>query len=355
MQNPITPDTSSRKYKIKQLIISFFAGNILIIGVTLFFFYVASMGPGAGDIFILFIPVIAVMVIIEIVYIIRLFIKNNKTKSASYIKPFVALIGLVLPFFLIFSFIVGNSLYYNYIKNYTSLDSQYSRYPIEKITPGIFNTQNYGAEAIRSKNPIFDEGIAIKNLVYPYETSSREDSKKPNYVKTTWYSINKKTNITIIGAGDPLKDKYFEIISGEYFNVKRDESGSIYNNVIRQMSIKKTDIKIINDKINNYYKEEALKGAESVTILAGPKYLNNTHKVLKNGQIVDEEPSQNGQNGFYIQTEKTNKLDIDIPRWADINFDRKTIDKDKKYKIKEAQVYYYKGSDKYFVTKLYLE
>lgn len=344
----------SNKSRLIQFIKSFFTGNFLIIVTTLCFFCLSRLIPGSVTVYFLYIPVIAVMVLVESIIIIALFIKKYKSKSVIYLKPLVALTGLVLSFLLIFTYLYTSLLYYNNITNTTnlnSLDSQYSTYPIENIKPGIFQLSKV-SDANDNMGNIIGEKNVILNLVYPYEFSDSEASKK-TYVKRVSLDIDERTKIQIIGQGDPMKDEYFEIISGQYYDLINTKSRFAQNNLIRQMSIKKTNTKIINDNINNHYKDEAIKSAVVVPI--NPKYLYNTLTAYQNGRLVGETTDLDIVYGFHLESEEGSKLDIFIPFWADTNFDRKNIDKDKKYKIKEANIYYNGKEGRRFATKLYLE
>lgn len=162
--------------------------------------------------------------------------------------------------------------------------------------------------------------------------------------------LEKTTVINILGEGDPFQDKYFEIVSGDFFDhdANGHKANSVTDNVIKQMTIKKVDVAEILKSDNKKMMDSWIKNSKKIEF--NPLYIfdQNDPTDLWTNKFENYKYTIEDSNGSILDN-------LQIRNFTEINFDKSTIKQGKKYQVVDAEVYLIPSTNEYFATKLYLK
>lgn len=222
--------------KLPKILLSILNGvgvNILLH--ILFIAELRHLGRGAFIVAIIYLPVfLPIILICQIVssIICKVLFKHALSWVWSWI-------GFISPS-LVLGVYLGMALGFNFYTNSVlTPDQRNSKYPLIQIIPKIYEYSS-GSQ----NNPEINKS----DFTLRYISELQEESP------VTY--INKDTKITIQGDSDIWRDKYVEVIDGQYWDT---EGTSITSNITLNITLKKADTKSIEKKLSDIFIEEKLK------------------------------------------------------------------------------------------------
>ncbi|MBC7406720.1 MAG: hypothetical protein H7230_04595 [Candidatus Parcubacteria bacterium] len=299
--------------KLPKILLSILNGvgvNILLH--ILFIGGLRQLGRGAFVVTIIYLPVF--LPIILICQIVSLIICKALFKHAlSWVWSWVGFFSPLLVLGVYLGIALGFNFYTNSI---LTPDQRNSKYPLVQIIPKIYEYSS-GSQFDQAQN---NPEINKSDFTLRYISELQEESP------ITY--INKDTKITIQGGFDIWRDKYVEVIDGQYWDT---DGTSITSNVTKNITLKKADTKSIEKKLSDIFIEEKLKRGWSLQVL---KDQVQPFRQSKNIDYFNFENVKNPVTGFNSGPE--------IPSWvigsSSINLSVKDLTPNKSYQISNIKI-----------------